>query len=206
MPAAGRQPCVGTQWHPVGRSGMAAPGREPMQCEGRGTDEASRLGARPGRAEKQTAARRPTRTPPGGAPPPSPRGGTAHQPALPPSLADPPGAAKPPRRNTYTWGGCAGEERGVWTGGHRPPPRRRVVHGEPRRDPPSPLPPLPHFGPRDAGDGPRTARPEPPSRQGGRFPSPRKGRVAPRVDAAEPVRHAPPGPHVPATTRAATGK
>ena len=67
VPAAGRQPCAGAQGHPVGRNGTAALGRGPKQCGGRSTDEATRLGARPGRAEEQTAARRPSCPPPRGA-------------------------------------------------------------------------------------------------------------------------------------------
>ena len=58
-----------------GPSRAAAGRRHPgMQHGGRGTDEATRLVARPGKAGEQTAAKRPPRHPPRGAPRTSPRG------------------------------------------------------------------------------------------------------------------------------------
>ena len=119
VPVAGRQPCPGAQGRPVGSHGTAALGCEPMQCGRRGIHEATRLRARPGRAEKQTAARRPSRPPPREAPRANPRRGGA--PTTPPATltqrraARPrpaPGAAQRPRPNKYTSGGCTGNEGG----------------------------------------------------------------------------------------------
>ena len=79
---------------------------------------------------------------------------------------------------------------------------------ESRRDPP-PLPLSPHSppsGPTDAGDGPRGRRPSTPPEAGGKSIRPPKGPRRPGWDAAEALRHAPPRPHPPAPTGAATGK
>ena len=92
VPAAGRQPCAGAQGQPPGGTRTAAGGREPVQCGGRGNDEATRLGARPGGVERQTAAERPSRLLPRRAPGLSPRGGAAHRPPPPPARVTP-GAA-----------------------------------------------------------------------------------------------------------------
>ena len=87
VPAAGRQPCAGTQGHPLGRARMAA--RGPVPCGGLHNDEATRLGARPGRAEKRTAAERSSRSPALRGPPAEPpRGGGAPTPP-PPRQIDP---------------------------------------------------------------------------------------------------------------------
>ena len=72
VPSEGQQSCTGVQGRPMGWSGTAAFEREPMQYGKRGTNEATRLGARPGRPEKQTAVRQSSRPPPCGAPRPSP--------------------------------------------------------------------------------------------------------------------------------------
>ena len=63
VPAAGRQPSAGAQEHPVGRIRTAARGPEPVQRGGRGTNGATRLGARLGRAERRTEQEHPPRNP-----------------------------------------------------------------------------------------------------------------------------------------------
>ena len=95
VPAAQRQPCAGAQEHPMGRNRTGARGREPIQCGGPGNDEVTRLGARPGTAERRTAAGQPSRPPPRGAFRPSPVGGAAHRPPPPPPCqTDPPASAQ----------------------------------------------------------------------------------------------------------------
>ena len=180
-----------------------------MQWGGRGTDEATCLGARPGREETQTAARRPSRPQPRGAPGPSLRGGTAHRPSPPPRQADSPaaGQAAPGARGCRTTpaeqvylGGMRRRRKGDWAGGHRPAPRRREV-GNYGATPPPISPPSP-----PPARGPQGRRPSTLPRQRGCPPSPRRGRGARGGDAAEPVRHAPPRPHLPAHTGAAIGR
>ena len=132
-PAAGRQPRAGAGGHPVGHTRTAGRGRETVQCGGRGNDEANRLGARVGRAERRTAAEQPSRPPPrwapkaepprrSGAPTPPPQ---THQRPATPRLA--PGAATQPRQSKQQ-GGIRGATPPAMRGGPGPgataqPPR-----------------------------------------------------------------------------------
>ena len=78
---------------------------------------------------------------------------------------------------------------------------------ETRRDPAPPFSThCPPSDPQDAGDGPRKRRTSTPPAAGGKSPLPPKGPRGPGGNAAEPVRHTPPRPHLPAPTGAATGK
>ena len=94
VPAVGQQHCARPRGHSAGPTRTEV--RRPVPCGGRGNDEATRLGARPGRAERRTAAERPSRPPPRRAPRPSPRGGAAHRPPPPPPPDGP--TSSPPDR------------------------------------------------------------------------------------------------------------
>ena len=185
VPAAGRQPCAGAQGRPVGRSGTAAPGREPKQTitltwraghrrsdppwcppgEGGETDRSKETFPPPTpggpRAEPPRGDGAPT--------PPPPARLTHRQPARPRPAS---GAAKLPRPNTYTWEGCAGEEGGSGPGttGHPPGGGRWGTTARP----PLPSPATPPSGPRDAGNGPRGRRASTPPKAGGTSPLPPK--------------------------------
>ena len=217
VPAEGRQACAGAQGHPVGRTRTAARGREPVQCGGRGNDEATRLGARPGRAERRTAAERPSPPLPPGAPRPSPRGGAAHRPA-PPRQTDPPaasktapgpGAAKQPRPSMQQ-GGMRGATPPAMKGGQGRGPQTTAPEedGEgPQRDPPPPPPALPLIRPTGCRRrGTEALSLCPPPGPGGSPPSPRKGRGARGGNAAKAVHRAPPRPHLLAPTETAPGR
>ena len=143
-------PSINTQVG-VGKLGQLLPGG------GRGADEAARLGARPGKAGEQTAAKRP--------PPPA---RLTHRRPTRPCLA--PRAARQPRLKVYTQGGCAREEGGLAQGLRATPPGQEG--GEPRRGPPSPPPPTPPPSLRATG----APALQLPVRPRGRPPSPRRDR------------------------------
>ena len=191
VPAAGRQPCAGTQGRPVDRGENAAPGNAVWRAGHRQTC----LGARPWGTGEETAAEPLEES--GTPAPPPPRQADA-----PTAGQGPPGArgcATAPVEQVYP-GGMRRQTMGGWPGDHRPPPRRREPgnHGAtpPSLSPRSPLPPAGH-----GGNGP-----PPPPGQRGRPPSPRRGRDAQGGDTAEPAHHAPPGPRPPAPAGAATGE
>ena len=153
-----------------------------MQNGGQGADEATRLGARPGKAGEQTAAKRPPCPPPRGANQASPRGYAALAPPPPAKLTQgrptrprrAPGAAQQPRPNAYTQVRVRvrREEGGLGRGQRATPPGQGG--GEPRRGPLSPLPPAPPSGLRATG----APALHPPRGRRGRPPTPRKGRGA----------------------------
>ena len=129
-----------------------------MQFGGRGNDEATRLGARPGKAERRTSAERPSRPLPRRAPRTSPRGGAAHQPPPPPPRlthqrptrpCPAPGAATQPRLSMQQEGMRGATLPAMKGGQGRGPQTTTPEEGgeEPRRRPPPPLPPLPPLRP-----------------------------------------------------------
>ena len=156
----------------------AARDNEPEEYGGRAPHDLSvandaRNVARPGRAEGRTGAGRPPGPPPprpplwgGGSraapPPPAPAGGRQH-PA--------PKAAPRPRSNAYTWGGCAGGERGTGQRAAGRPPKRGRSGATARTPPLSPRPPN-----RPASRG--GLGPHPPRGRGDDPPSPRQDRGA----------------------------
>ena len=197
VPADNRQLCIGTQGRPVGRSGTATPRSAAWRAGHRRSDPPW---CPPGGAGKQTAARRPPRSPPWGY-------GALRTPP-PPRQTDPPtagqaapgaGSAWQPRLNIYTQGGCAGEEGGLGREPRASPQGRRV--GNHGATPPPLFPPLP-----PPVGGPRGRRPPTPTESEGTSPLPPKGPRRPGGDAAEPSRRAPPRPPPPASAGAATGR
>ena len=213
VPAARWQPCAGAQGQPAGRTWLAARGREPVQCAGRYNDDAARLGARPGGAERRTKAERPPHPP---AEPPM-RGSTPTTRL--PCQTDPPAASQtaPSARGCQTApaGHAAGRDArrhaschevgpGPGATGHPPGGQRRVA-GNHGANPPPLSPHSPPGSPRDAGDGPRGCRPSTPLKaRGSPPPPPWRGPRRPGRDAAKLLRHEPPDHHPPAPTATTT--
>ena len=146
----------------------------------------------PGKARGLTEVRRP---PAPLAPLATPLGRAAHRPP-PPRQADPPTADRARRPGlpndpggTIIHGGDEPAKKG---GPGRGPQAAQPGdgEGEPRRDPPSSLPPLHPSGPLATG----APAPHPTPRQGGCPLFPREDHSAPGEDAAGPERHAPPLP------------
>ena len=177
VPAADRQLCAGAQGRPVGRSGTATPRNAAWRAGHRQSDPPlvparRRWGDRP--QQTDPAAPRPA-GPPGRAP-----GGTAHwQPPL-PRQADPPTASQSapgargcpaaPAELIYQ-GRVRWRSRGTGPGARANPPGQGG--GEPRRDPPSPLPPTPPSGLQTTGVPalqPPQGRGDPPAPKGPRCP------------------------------------
>ena len=147
-----------------------------------GADKATRLGARPEKVGEKTAAKRPPRSPPGGAPRAIPWGYGALAALLPPRQADPPtadqaapgawGCPATPAERVYP-GGVSPEKKRDWAGGRGPPLQGRGLGNHGAAPPPlsPPLPPL--------ACGPRGRRPSTPPEAEGAFPLPPEGAVAP---------------------------